>query len=171
VGQSTERRVKNKPKKLRTTFAPIYADVMESDAWRAMEPVARALHVEMKRLYNRDKQQPVYMSERHAARLLGVNAKTAAKALRMLEHYGVTVKVADGFLGANGRGIAAHWRLTDEPCDGKPATLDFKRWNGTAFSATESRGKNWCRPAVKFTAYARRKNYRIRQLKPQETLR
>ena len=87
-------------KKLRTNFTPLYADVMDSGAWRALEPVARALHLEMKRLYNRDKQQPVYMSERHAAQLLGVAAKTAVKALRMLEHYGFTVKVADGFLGA-----------------------------------------------------------------------
>jgi hypothetical protein len=158
-------------KKLRTTFTPLYTDVMESDAWRAMEPIARALHIEMKRLYNRDKQEPVYMSERHAARLLGINAKTAAKALAMLEHYGITAKVAGGFLGTNGRGIAAHWRLTDEPCNGKPATLDFKRWNGAPFSETESRRKNWSRPAVKFTAYARRKIYRIRSLKPQETLR
>ena len=146
-------------KKLRTNFTPLYADVMDSGAWRALEPVARALHLEMKRLYNRDKQQPVYMSARHAAQLLGVAAKTAVKALRMLEHYGFTVKVADGFLGANGRGIATRWRLTDEPCNRKPATLDFKRWNGTPFSKTESRSKNYHRPVVKFTTYARSKNY------------
>jgi hypothetical protein len=152
--------MRKNPKKLRTMFTPIYTDVMESDAWRAMEPVARALHLEMKRLYNRDKQQPVYMSERHAARLLGVAGKTAAKALAMLVHHGFTVKLADGFLGANGRGIAAQWRLTDEPCNGNPATLDFKRWDGTPFSETESRSKNYRRPAVKFTAYARSKNYR-----------
>lgn len=155
-------------KKLRTMFTPIYTDVMDSDAWRAMEPVARALHLEMKRLYNREKQQPVYMSERHAARLLGVMPKTAARALRMLEHYGVTVKVADGYLGANGRGIAAQWCLTDEPCNGKPATLDFERWNGTPFSKTKPRGKNDHRPAVKFTAYARGKNDHRPDRKPKK---
>jgi hypothetical protein len=156
-------------KRLRTTFTPIYADVMDADAWRAMEPAARALHLEMKRLYNREKQQPVYMSARHAARLLGVIPRTAVKALAMLEHYGFTVKVADGYLGANGRGIAAQWRLTDEPCNGKPATLDFKRWHGTPFSKAEPRSENDHRPVVKMTTYARGQNDHRPNRKPKKT--
>jgi hypothetical protein len=123
----------------------------------------------MKRLYNRDKQQPVYMSARHAARLLGAMPRTGARALAMLEHYGFTVKVADGYLGANGRGIATQWRLTDEPCNGKPATLNFKRWNGTAFSKAEPRGHNDHRPVVKMTTYARGHNDHRRNRKSKKT--
>ena len=73
--------VKNKSKKLRTTFAAIYSDVLDSPAWREMTPVMRNAHLEMKAMYNRDTEGPVFMSERKLAELINVARETASIAL------------------------------------------------------------------------------------------
>jgi len=150
--------MRNDLRKLRTTFTPMYRGAMKCPAWQAMKPAARALNLEMKALYNRDSEGPVYMSARHAAKLLGVDTKTAVSLLKQNEHYGYTVKIAAGYLGTNGRGMAASWRLTDEPYQGRPATLDFIRWDGTPFSETKPRRKNSHRPVGVAPTYARGKN-------------
>jgi hypothetical protein len=127
---------KNNPKenKLRTTFTPLYTDATKKcRAWYAMDANARALNVEMKLLYNRDTESTVGMSARQAASMLGVSTRFAFKMLRQNEHYGFTVEMVTGYLGPNGKGVATQWRLTDEPYQGQPATLDFLRWNGTLF--------------------------------------
>jgi len=121
-------------KKLRTTFTPLYTDATKKcPAWYAMDATARALLFELKLLYNRDTEGPVGMSARQAARLLGASKDFAAKTLKQLQHYGFTVKITGGHLGAIGKGVATQFRLTDEPYQGQPATLDFKRWDGTLF--------------------------------------
>lgn len=128
--------MRNDLKKLRTTFTPLYLDATKKcAAWYAMHPTARALFFELKLLYNRDTEGPVGMSSRQAARLLGITQKTALVMLRQVQHYGFAVKMTAGYLGLNGKGVATQWRLTDEPYQGKPATLDFNRWNGTLFDA------------------------------------
>jgi hypothetical protein len=128
--------MRNDLKKLRTTFTPLYHDATKKcAAWHAMDATARALLLELKLLYNRDTEAAVGMSARQAAKLLGVSTRFAVKMLRQLQHYGFTVKALGGHLGANGKGIAAQFRLTDEPYHGQPATLDFKRWDGTLFDA------------------------------------
>jgi hypothetical protein len=122
--------VKDKSKKLRTTFAAIYTDVLESPAWREMTPVMRNAHLEMKAIYNRNTEGPVFMSERKLAKLINVARETASIALAGLEHYGFIRKVRGGYLGADGCGLATEWRMTDERYLGESATLDFKRWAG-----------------------------------------
>jgi hypothetical protein len=143
-------------KKLRTTFTPLYTDATKKcRAWYAMDARARALIVEMKLLYNRETESAIGMSSRQAAKLLNTSDHhIAVRMLKQAVHYGFLVKTADGFLGINGKGIAAQYRLTDEPYLGRPATLDFKRWDGTLFEEkprfkkTEPRGAKHHRPVV-----------------------
>jgi hypothetical protein len=128
--------MRNDLKKLRTNFTPLYHDATKKcDAWYAMNATARAAVMEIKLLFNRDTEGPVGMSARQLARLLGISTRYAVLLLRQIQHYGFLVKMIDGHLGLNGKGIATQWRLTDEPYQGKPATLDFKRWDGTLFKA------------------------------------
>jgi hypothetical protein len=126
--------MRNDLKKLRATFTPLYIDATKKcPAWYAMDPRARALVMEIKLRFDRAAQSAVGMSARQAAKLLHSGKDIAAMMLNQAVHYGFLVKTADGYLGANGRGIATQFRLTDEPYLGQPATLDFKRWDGTLF--------------------------------------
>ena len=54
---------------------------------------------------------------------------------------------APGFLGVEGKGKAPHWRLTELPYMGEPATRDFERWDGGKFvdQKTDSRAGNGAR--------------------------
>src|SRR5215813_12174368 len=143
--------MRNNLKKLRGPFTPLYTDAAKKcPSWYAMDPRARALNVEMKLLYNRETEGPVGMSARQAARLLNVSNDFAVKMLRQLQHYGFIVKTANGYLGVNGKGIDTQWRLTDEPYQGQPATLDFKRWDGTLFEEKPGSKKTESRTARKY---------------------
>jgi hypothetical protein len=162
---------KKGPKKLRTTFSPIYSDMMQCPAWRAAEPTARALFAEFKHLYNRDTAAAVYMSVRKAAELLNVDAKTALTALRMLLHYGFIRQIKSGFFAGNGRGIATLWRLTDEPYLNEQPTLDFLKWDGTGFKRATKKtfpcvGKSPTGYVGESPTYARGKISHIRKPKP-----
>jgi hypothetical protein len=162
---------KNNPKKLRTTFSAIYTDMMDCPAWRATEPIARALFAEFKRLYNRDTAAAVYMSVRKAAELLNVDAKTALIALRMLLHFGFVRQIKSGFFAGNGRGIATLWRLTDEPYLNEQPTLDFLKWDGTPFARATKKtfpcvGESPTAYVGKSPTYARGKISHIRKQKP-----
>jgi DNA-binding transcriptional MocR family regulator len=98
-----------------------------------MTPVMRNAHLEMKAIYNRLTEGPVFMSERKLAKLINVARETASIALAGLEHYGFIRKVRGGYLGADGCGLATEWRMTDERYLGESATLNFKRWDGVVF--------------------------------------
>jgi hypothetical protein len=50
-----------------------------------------------------------------------------------LEFYGFIVKTTGSYLGVDGKGLAPHYRLTECFCDGKAATRDYERWDGTLF--------------------------------------
>ena len=127
--------MRNDLKKLRTTFTPLYIDATKKcPAWYAMDPRARALVMEIKLRFDRAAESAVGMSARQAAKLLNTtDFHIAIRMLKQAVHYGFLVKTSDGHLGVNGKGVAAQFRLTDEPYLGQPATLDFKRWNGTLF--------------------------------------
>jgi hypothetical protein len=136
--------MKTKSNKLRTTFAAIYTDVMRSPAWAAMKPAYRALLVEMKAFYNRETKAAVPMSVRYAAKLLGVDKKLAERCLEALSHYGFIRQVRRGYLGADGRGLATEWRLTDEKYLRRPASLDFLRWDGTLYEPKSKKKTKPC---------------------------
>src|SRR5262249_7480735 len=148
LGEAECTTMRNDLKKLRGSFMPLYYDATRKcPAWYAMDPRARAIVVEIKLRFDRAVESAVSMSVRQAAKLLNTtDFHIATRMLKQAVHYGFLVKTTDGYLGPNGKGVAAQYRLTDEPYLGQPATLDFKRWDGTLFEEkprskkTEPRG-------------------------------
>jgi hypothetical protein len=160
--------MRNDLKKLRGPFTPLYIDATKKcPAWYAMDARARALVMEIKLRFDRAAESAVGMSARQAATLLNISDHhVAVRMLKQAVHYGFLVKTIDGYLGANGKGVATQWRLTDEPYLGQPATLDFKRWDGTLFEEqprskkTEPRGAKHHRPVVLNTTPRGAKHHR-----------
>lgn len=123
---------KKYPYKLQTPFSVASQEVMRSPAWVATSPEARVLYLELRLQYSPTKQESVFLSSRHAAKLLGFGRNKAARCARELEHYGFVVQTKQASI-FDGKGMAAHVRLTPEPYKDKPASKDFLKWDGTPF--------------------------------------
>jgi hypothetical protein len=109
-------------------------EVLDSRAWKAMSFGARALYIALLRrlshsLSNNGK---VFLSTRDAAEELGTRQMNIGRWYRELQHYGFIVMTSPGFLGVEGKGRAARWRLTDWPY-GCERTRDYLKWDGTLF--------------------------------------
>jgi hypothetical protein len=128
-------------------FVPLLKDTMASPAWRAMSPSARCVYIALKQRYssNFKNNRRLYLSVRQAAKEVGVNKDTAARCFREIQHYGFGVTTSGACLGVDGKGKAAHWRLTEVGYMTEPPTRDFLRWDGTPFPS--SRNKS---PSEKF---------------------
>ena len=113
-------------------FVPMFVYVMDSPAWLAMSPGARAFFLAFKKRYSRKTQQAVFLSVRVAAKELGADKGTVSRWCRELQHFGFIVEVRGASFGP-GRGTAAEFRLTDERYKGKPPSMDFTCWDGTSF--------------------------------------
>jgi hypothetical protein len=121
------------PNKLRGPCSVQYNDVQDSESFKAMRSLAQLLVMKAKRFYNRTTQGPIPMSARIAAKLVKTNKDMGLSLMNEAIHFGLWRRHAAGYLGANGKGIATFVQLTDEMFQGKPATLDFLKWDGTPF--------------------------------------
>ena len=128
-------------------FVPLLKDTMASPAWRAMSPSARCIYIALKQRYssNFKNNGRLYLSVRQAAKEVGVNKDTAARAFREIEHYGFGVITSGACLGVDGKGKAAHWRLTEVGYMTEPPTRDFLSWDGTPFPTSKNKS-----PSEKF---------------------
>jgi hypothetical protein len=115
-----------------------YNDMADSPAFNTARPLCQLLVMKTKRFYNRTAQGPIPMSARMAAKLVKTSKDTGLSLMNEAIHYGFWRKHAAGRLGVNGKGIATFVRLTDEMFEGKPATLDFLKWDGTPFHEQKS---------------------------------
>jgi hypothetical protein len=113
---------------------------MATPAWRAMSTGARCLYIELRGRLSNDYRNngKVYLSDRDAAKALGVTPGSVVRWYAENEFFGFLRKTCGGFLGSDGRGIATHYRLTEHPTfDNKGAhimpTRDFDRWDGRRF--------------------------------------
>jgi len=110
--------------------------ILDSPAWRVMDPVAWALWIALRRkLRSRDfsNNGKIYLACRPAAEMLGVDKGTIARRYAELEHYGFLRKTSEAHLGVYGNGVAPHYRFTDLPHGTHPATRDYERWDGEVF--------------------------------------
>jgi hypothetical protein len=114
-------------------FVPLFKSTMKTPAWRAMSHGAKSLYVALKCRYHTRLQNAVYLSARVAAKELGSHKDYITRWHRELQYYGFTVMVRPGHLGVEGKGKAAHLRLTECWHAGEPPTRDFERWNGIKF--------------------------------------
>jgi hypothetical protein len=117
----------------RTNYSMQYLDVQDSKSFRAMRPLAQLLVMKAKRFYDRNTQGPIRVSARTAAKLVKTTKDTGLSLCKEAVHHGFWREYSAGHLGSKGNGIASSYQLTDEMFKGKPATLDFLRWNGTPF--------------------------------------
>jgi hypothetical protein len=112
----------------------------KSAAFAQLSAVAQAMLVHLTYNYNSIRMNDVWMAAREGAIKLNVSKTCAAKALHELEHYGFIVEVRGAYLGVNGNGQSAHYRLTAQRYGEIGATRDYEKWNGEIFSP-KKRGK------------------------------
>jgi hypothetical protein len=116
-------------------FVPVLKATMATSAWRAMSCGARMLYVELRGRLSNDYSNNgrVFLSDRDGAEALGVMPGTVVRYYAEIEHYGFLRKTSGGFLGSDGRGIAAYYRFTEFPHGTHPPTRDFEKWDGELF--------------------------------------
>jgi len=123
-------------------FVPLLKRTSNSEAWRAMSYGARLLYIELRGYLRNDglNNGKVFRSCRDAAKALGTQStRSIVRWYAELEYYGFIRKTADGFLGADGEGIAATYRFTDVAHGTHPPTYDFEQWDGVMFEYTPRR--------------------------------
>ena len=111
----------------------LYHYELDCPAYRSLSIGARALLVELKRLYNGNNNGELFLSIREAAKRLNApNGKNlAAKLFDELQTKGwIRPNVAGDFKvkTAAGGGRATSWILTEFPVGNALATKDFMRW-------------------------------------------
>jgi hypothetical protein len=124
-------------------FVPLIKSTMATPTWRAMSPGARMLYIELRGRLRNDyaNNGKVFLSDRNAAKAVGVTPGSIVRYHAENEHFGFLRKTSEGFLGADGRGIAAHYRFTEFPHGTHPPTRDFEKWDGELFVYRPRRGR------------------------------
>jgi hypothetical protein len=132
---------KRKRKSKLAPFVPVTKTTMATPAWRAMSLGARLLYIELRGRLRNDclNNGKVFLSCRLAAKAIGVRPGSIARWYMENEYFGFLRKTGEGFLGVDGRGIAARYRFTEFRCEDQPSTRDFEKWNGKPFVFTPRR--------------------------------
>jgi hypothetical protein len=123
-------------------FIPLIKATMTTPAWRTMSLGARMLNIEMRDRLRNDyaNNGKLWLSCRDAADALGTKStRSIVRWFAENEHYGFLRKTAEGFLGADGRGIAACYRFTEFPHGTHSPTRDFEKWDGKIFAYSPRR--------------------------------
>jgi hypothetical protein len=116
-------------------FVALPKAIMATPAWRAMSFGARLLWLETRGWLRNDRLNngKQHLSCRDAAKAIGADKSAVARWFAENEHYGFLRKTAEGFLGSDGRGIAAKYRFTDLAHGTHPPTRDYEKWDGVLF--------------------------------------
>jgi hypothetical protein len=127
---------KKRKRQSKGPFVAVPKAILEALAWRAMSHGARLLWIELRGRLRNDglNNGRVFLSHRDAAKAIGTKSKTSiGRWYAENEHYGFLRKTSEGFLGADGRGIAAKFRFTDLAHGTHPPTRDFEKWSSEKF--------------------------------------
>ena len=122
---------------------------METAAWRSLTPYAQALYPWLKLEWRGPKANNngrIKFSVRQAGRALGINPKTAAKAMQNLQAKGFLVMTEPARLGGDGQGQAPSWEITEialpQSVPSRPRNL-FRRWSeGKDFPVHRAKPQN-----------------------------
>jgi hypothetical protein len=125
-------------------FIAVFKSIVATPAWRTMSPIGRLANIELRGHLRNDfsNNGSVHLSCRAGAKAIGINKDTVAHGLAENEHYGFLCKTSEGFLGADGRGIAAKYRFTDVAHGTHPPTRDYEKWDGELFTHAPPRKKH-----------------------------
>jgi hypothetical protein len=128
----------NRKRKSKGPFVAVPKAILNAPAWRAMSPEGRLLWIDLRGWLRNDglNNGKVHRSCRDAAEALGLHKDTIARRFVENEHYGFLRKTAEGFLGSDGRGIAAKYRFTDLFHGAHPPSREFEKWTGELFVYT-----------------------------------
>lgn len=117
--------------------------LIDSAAYRALSPNARAVYTDLKRRYNGKNNGLISFSTREAAACIGFTNDTGARALKELLDHGFVEVTEDSNFSRKVR-VARQYRLTeaadDRPGVSRIATKDFLKWSphGGSKSKTQS---------------------------------
>jgi hypothetical protein len=103
--------------------------MLECEAWHQLSPAARAVYIEVAKLYNGANNGRLALSVRDAAERCRINKDTASKAFAMLQAHGFLECATPGGFTRKVR-HATEWRLASERCDktGSHPTKAYMRW-------------------------------------------
>ncbi len=109
-------------------FIQVLKPTLREPAWKALPYGARCLYITIKGYFMGFNNGRLYLSVGKAADELGASSTSAERWFQDLIKHGFIVPTAGGFLGAEGKGIATYWRLTELGFNGEQPTRDYKDW-------------------------------------------
>ena len=115
--------IESKERFIRLTYA-----LIESEAWRWLRPMSKAVYIELRRRYNGLNNGKISLSLSEAAHILKASKSSISAALKQLETHGFIKLIKKGYF--TGR-MASEYALTDEQLDGHPPTREWRRWQPT----------------------------------------
>ena len=120
-------------KKTGQRFIQLFYFMLEKEAWKDLDAVARSIYIELTRRYNGSNNGRIGYSARQAAEELKISKATAARALRSLQAHGFIVVEKRGAFHCKVR-HASEYRLTIYESDiatnyaERLPTKEFTRW-------------------------------------------
>lgn len=114
-------------------FVQLYRYLMESEAWKSLNPYERCAYIAVVSAYNGANNGSIGMGVRAVAERGNMNKDTAGKALATLIERGFIECVTPGGFSRKTR-HATEWRLTSHACDKTrmPGSKAFMAWRPTA---------------------------------------
>ena len=109
-------------------FIKLTYPLIESEAWRWLRPISKAVYIELRRRYNGLNNGKISLSLSEAAHILKASKSSISTALKQLETHGFIKLIKKGYF--TGR-MASEFALTDEQLDGYPPTREWKQWQPT----------------------------------------
>jgi len=115
---------KNSPR-----FVQLHLSLMKTDAWQDLDPVSRALYVEIKARFDGSNNGSIGLGCRDAARALNIGKSTVSRAIQSLEDHGFIRKGTLSSFNTNGRQVT-EWRLTEllDDRNNAPPSREFQEW-------------------------------------------
>jgi hypothetical protein len=117
-------------------FVAMRYEIMDCPAYIATSHGARSLLLALKRRVSHGNNR-AYLSYRMARRELKAGFNKVKEWFAELQHYGFIVLAVHGSLGADGKGRAPHWRLTElghvAGAGTEFPTKEYLRWDGVLF--------------------------------------
>ena len=109
-------------------FVKLTYPLIESEAWRWLRPISKAVYIELRRRYNGRNNGRISLSLSEAAHILKASKSSISTALKQLETHGFIKLVKKGYF--TGR-KASEYALTEEQLDGYPPTREWRQWRPT----------------------------------------
>ena len=123
-----KRLAKKGVKESKERFIKLTYPLIESEAWKWLRPISKAVYIELRRRFNGSNNGRISLSLAEGARILRASKSSIQTALIELEEHGFIRLIKKGYF--TGR-MASEFALTDEQLDGYPPTREWRQWQPT----------------------------------------